>query len=63
MACFIGDHPRARWTLCFGRDAYVGQAIFKLPRAFGIPGMAVLVMREAVTDFLFAVNTGKYPSV
>lgn len=63
QACFIGDNPRAQWTLCFSRDSYVGQAVFKLPRSFGIPGMAVLVMKESVADFLFAVDSGEYPSI
>ena len=63
QACFVGDHPRAKWTFCFSRDAYVGQAVFKLPRAFGVPGMAILVMKESVADFISAINAGKYPGL
>lgn len=62
-ACFVGDNPKADWRLCFSRDSYVGQVVFKLPRAFGIPGMALVHMVHSTQDFLSSVNAGKYPEV
>lgn len=61
-ACFIGDNPRAKVTWCFGREAYIGEVIGKLPRAFGIPGMAYTAMRVTIENFLTSVNSGQYPT-
>lgn len=61
QACFIGLHERAKWTWCFTQDQYLGTVVAKLPRAFGIPGMAFVAMRHAVADFLAKVNAGAYP--
>lgn len=62
-ACFIGDNPRAKWTYCFTRKEYVGEAIGKLPRAFGTPGMALVSFPHYIIDLISAINSGKYPSL
>ncbi len=61
--CLVGDNPRAVPEFCVGSDEYVGQVVFKLPRAFGMPGLAITATVNLVSDFLDQVNRGLYPSL
>jgi len=61
--CLVGDNPRAIPEFCVGPDEYVGQVVFKLPRAFGMPGLAITATVNLVSDFLEQINMGRYPAL
>ena len=60
--CFAGTHPRAEnFKLCLPYSSYIGRYVMKIPRAFGLPGVALVVLRDSIIQFLVAINAGHYP--
>jgi len=61
---FQGSNPRGRLVASFNlhSDQYLGKVVGKLPRAFGIPGIAFTLSRDLVAQFLFQLNVGGYPA-
>ena len=60
--CFVGTHPKAEdFQLCLPYSSYVGRYVMKIPRAFGLPGIAMVVFRDSIMQFIALINSGHYP--